>query len=216
MSDPPLGFVHRWVPPGPHAVPVTLLLLHGTGGTEDDLLPIGRAIAPDAGLLSPRGKVLERGLPRFFRRLAEGVLDQADLRVRAGELAAFVSSAATAYGFDPVSVVAVGFSNGANIAAGTMLLHPATLAGAVLLRAMVPLEPDERPDLTGRQVLVSAGRRDPMVPPGHAERLTRMLREAGAGVTLAWRDAGHQLTPEDVDDAADWLARAFGSGDRSR
>ena len=212
MSNDPMGFAHRWVPPRAGALPVTLLLLHGTGGSEHDLLPLGEALAPGTGMLSPRGKVLERGMPRFFRRLAEGVLDQADLRVRAGELAEFVAAASGAYGFDAGSVVAVGFSNGANIAAGTLLLHPGALAGAVLFRAMVPLEPDGRPDLAGVHVLVGAGRRDPMVPPGHAERLTRMLREAGAGVTLAWRDAGHELTSDDVDEGAAWLARTFGSG----
>ena len=211
MSEQPLGFTHRWVPPRPGGLPVTLLLLHGTGGSEHDLLPLGEELAPGAGMLSPRGKVLERGMPRFFRRLAEGVLDQADLRVRAGELAEFVAQAASAYEFDPEAVVAVGFSNGANIAAGTMLLHPSALAGAVLYRAMVPLEPEARPDLAGVQVFLGAGRRDPMVPPGHAERLTRMLREAGATVTLAWRDAGHELTSEDVDGGAAWLAQTFGN-----
>jgi phospholipase/carboxylesterase/glyoxalase family protein len=215
MTDEPLGFSHRWVPPRADGLPITLLLLHGTGGSEHDLLPLGEALAPGAAMLSPRGKVLERGMPRFFRRLAEGVLDEADLRVRAAELAEFVDGAADAYGFDPGSVVAAGFSNGANIAAGMLLLHPGVLAGAILFRAMVPLQPDVPPDLTGTGVLLSAGRRDAMMPPGHPERLAGMLRDAGADVTLAWRDAGHELTGDDVDEAATWLARSFGA-DRTK
>ena len=211
-----LGFSHRWVPPRAGGLPITLLLLHGTGGSEHDLLPLGEALAPGAGMLSPRGKVLERGMPRFFRRLAEGVLDEADLRVRAAELAEFVGRAAATYGFDPRSVVAAGFSNGANIAAGMLLLHPGVLAGAILFRAMVPLEPDVQPDLAGTGVLLAAGRRDAMMPRGHPERLARMLRDAGADVTLAWRDAGHELTADDVDEASAWLARSFGADRTTR
>jgi predicted esterase len=210
MADESLGFVHRWVPARPGGLPVTLLLLHGTGGSEDDLLPLGEALAPGAAMLSPRGKVLERGMPRFFRRLAEGVLDEEDVRRRAAELAEFVAAAAAEYGFDPGSVVAAGFSNGANIAAGVLLLHPGVLAGALLFRAMVPLQPPSTPDLAGTRVLIAAGRRDPIMPPGHPERLARMLREARADVTLAWRDAGHELTAEDVEDGAAWIARGFG------
>ena len=210
MSDHDLGFAHRWVAPRADGLAVTLLLLHGTGGNEDDLIPLGEALAPGAGLLSPRGKVLERGMPRFFRRLAEGVLDEADLRLRAAELAAFVGDAAATYGFAPGSVVAAGFSNGANIAAGVLLLHPGVLAGALLYRAMVPLDPGGRPALSGTSVMIGAGRRDPMVPAGHPDRLARMLREAGARVRLDWRDAGHELTAEDVREGGAWLTGTFG------
>ena len=159
----------------------TLLLLHGTGGNENDLLPVGRAIAPGAALLSPRGRVLEHGMPRFFRRLAEGVFDHEDLVARTHELADFVAECAKHYGFDAKRVVAVGFSNGANIAASMMLLRPETLAGAILLRAMVPFEPKTPPDLRGRRALVAAGKADPIVKPENSERLAAILREAGAG-----------------------------------
>lgn len=200
-------FAHRWVPPASGGEE-TLLLLHGTGGNEDDLLPLGRAIAPAAGQLSPRGRVLERGMPRFFRRLAEGVFDEADVVRRAGELADFVAHSAGRYGFDPTRVTAVGFSNGANIAAALLLLRPEALAGAALFRAMVPLRPAQLPVLRGRRVLISEGRTDPIVAAADAESLASMLRGAGAEVTLAWQDAGHGLVGADVDAARAWLGAA--------
>ena len=205
-----LGFVHRYVPPAePRGV--TLLLLHGTGGNEDDLLPLGRELAPGAALLSPRGQVLERGMPRFFRRLAEGVFDIEDLVARTGDLADFVERASAAYGFDPRRVVAAGYSNGANMAASLLLLHPTVLAGAVLFRAMVPLEPPAPPDLTGVPVLLCAGRHDPMIPVELAERLADLLRRAGAYATLRWHEAGHGLTAAEVAAARTWLAGAVRS-----
>ena len=207
MTGSAPDFAHRWVPPAP-GEETTLLLLHGTGGNEDDLLPLGRAIAPGAGLLSPRGRVLERGMPRFFRRLAEGVFDEADVVRRAGELADFVAHAAGRYGFDPTRVTAVGFSNGANIAAALLLLRPETLAAAALFRAMVPLRPAQLPVLRGRRVLISEGRTDPIVAAAEAESLASMLRGAGAEVTLAWQDAGHGLVGADVDAARAWLGTA--------
>ena len=207
MTGSAPDFAHRWVPPAP-GEERTLLLLHGTGGNEDDLLPLGRAIAPGAGLLSPRGRVLERGMPRFFRRLAEGVFDEADVVRRAGELADFVAHAAGRYGFDPTRVTAVGFSNGANIAAALLLLRPETLAAAALFRAMVPLRPAQLPVLRGRRVLISEGRTDPIVAAAEAESLASMLRGAGAEVTLAWQDAGHGLVGADVDAARAWLGTA--------
>ena len=208
MSPDVLGFAHRWVPPPDGRAGDTLLLLNGTGGGEDDLLPLGRAIAPDAAQLSPRGRVLERGMPRFFRRLAEGVFDEEDLIRRTGELAEFVGEAAERYRFDSTRVMAVGFSNGANIAAALLLLRPEVLAGAALFRAMVPLRPAELPVLRGRRVLISEGRMDPIVPAEQAETLAGMLRAAGAGVTLAWQDAGHALVSADVDAARAWLGAA--------
>ena len=207
---PELGFVHRYVP---HKDATrTLLLLHGTGGNEDDLLELGARLDPVANLLSPRGKVLENGMPRFFRRLAMGVFDLPDLRFRTDELAGFVAAAARAYGFDARRVTAVGYSNGANIAASLLLLHPGVLADAVLLRPMVPFVPEKAPDLQGVNVLLSAGRLDPIVPPGETERLAVLLREYGAGVTLGWSPQGHELTPAEIEDARRWLAGAACQG----
>jgi predicted esterase len=182
------------------------LLLHGTGGTEDDLLPLGKMLAPGAALLSPRGQVLERGAPRFFRRLAEGVFDVPDLRARAGDLARFVRQAADAYGFAPGSAIAVGYSNGANIASATMLLHPGILRGAVLFRGMLPFETEPSEALAGTRVLLSNGRRDPIVPRATVDQLAATLRSAGADVTQHWQESGHELTQEAVDGARDWLA----------
>ena len=204
-----LGFEHRFVPAGAGRVgpAPTLLLLHGTGGDEEDLIPLGRALDPSAALLSPRGKVLERGMPRFFRRLAEGVFDQEDLARRTEELARFVREAAGVYGFDPGSVVAVGFSNGANIAASVLLRHPGVLRGAALLSPMLPFEPERTPALEGVPVFVGAGRFDPIAPPATVERLAEVLRGGGADVTLHWTPGGHGLTPEEVDAARRWLER---------
>lgn len=199
------AFEHRFVPATTDE-PRTLLLLHGTGGNEDDLLPLGQMLLPGAAILSPRGQVLEHGMPRFFRRLAEGVFDLDDLRARTAGLADFVSWAAGEYGFDPGQVTAVGFSNGANIAASLLLLRPATLAGAVLFRVMVPLEPATAPALAGVRVLIGAGRSDPLVRPSEVERLALMLQTAGAAVSLHWEPSGHQLTPGDVTAARAWLA----------
>ena len=203
MSARDLGFAHRFYPGETDA---TLLLLHGTGGSEDDLVPLGRELAPGAAILSPRGKVSEYGAARFFRRLAEGVFDQEDLVFRTHELADFVENASEEYGFDLSKLVAVGYSNGANIAASLMLLHPDLLRAAVLFRAMVPFEPEETPDLSGMPVFLSAGRRDRMIPPQNTERLAEILREAGADLDLRWRDTGHPLTYEEVAEARDWLA----------
>jgi predicted esterase len=201
-----LGFVHVFQQPASPTAPI-LLLLHGTGGNESDLLPLARMLAADAGVLSPRGQVLERGMPRFFRRLAEGVFDIEDLRQRTADLGDFISAAAARYEFDPGRVVAVGFSNGANIAASLLLLRPRALAAAILLRAMVPLVPEPLPALGGTPVLLSNGRRDPLVPPEETQRLSALLEEAGATVTLVWQPAGHELTPPDITQAREWLTR---------
>jgi phospholipase/carboxylesterase/glyoxalase family protein len=201
-------FTHRFVPAATLAAP-TLLALHGTGGDENDLIPLARMISTDSAVLSPRGRVLEQGMPRFFRRIAEGVFDLEDLRVRTDELASFISDAATRYGFDPARVVAIGYSNGANIAASLMLSHPGVLAGGILLRPMVPFEPDTLPDLRGTRVLVSAGRQDPIVPAASTERLTDLLQQAGADVMLAWHDAGHALLPREMEQAARWFGQQF-------
>lgn len=209
MAD--LRFVHVYQAAASPGDP-TFLVLHGTGGNEQDLLPLARMLDPRAGVLSPRGKVLERGMPRFFRRLAEGIFDIEDLKIRTSELADFVSAAAVQYQFDPARVVAAGFSNGANIAASLLLLRPGVLRAAILLSAMVPLEPPVMPDLAGVDVFLSSGRSDRMVDPAKAQRLADILRESGANVTLRWKPGGHELARDDIDAARAWYAeRGLGS-----
>lgn len=204
MSAPELGFVHVFRASSTPEAPV-LLLLHGTGGDEHNLLPLADLLAPGAGVLSPRGKVLEHGMPRFFRRLAEGVFDLEDLKVRTIELGDFVASAAACYGFETRRVLAVGFSNGANIASSLLLTRPSVIGGAVLIRAMVPFVPNPLPSIPGTPVLISNGRTDPLVATEETERLADLLRRAGAEVTLAWQEAGHELTQGDIDNARRWL-----------
>lgn len=184
----------------------TLLLLHGTGGSERDLIPLGQELDPDASLLSPRGKTLENGRPRFFRRLAEGVFDLDDLKARTHELADFVASAAQHYQIDPTKIVAVGYSNGANIAASMLLLRPEILSAAILFRAMVPLVPDTNPELKSRRVFLGAGAHDPIVSSSNTKELADLLRNSGADVTIRFFQTGHQLSSGDVDAARQWLA----------
>lgn len=204
MSEEQLGFIHSFVPA--QEPPFTLLLLHGTGGNENSMVSIGRSLAPKAALLSPRGKVLENGMPRFFRRFAEGVFDLEDVRFRTHELADFVESASELYGFDSDKTIAVGFSNGANIAASILLLRPGLLAGAILFRTMVPLVPEKMPGLSGTSVFISAGRLDPMTRQEQPERLASMLSSAGANVTLNWENTGHKLNLQEIDRAKEWLS----------
>jgi predicted esterase len=200
-----LGFEHVFRAATGAAMP-TLLLLHGTGGNEHDLIPVAERIAPAAAVLSPRGKVLEGQMPRFFRRLAEGVFDLEDLVARTRELAGFVEASAARYGFDPTRVVAVGFSNGANIAASLLLLTPSVLSGAILFRAVVPIVPDPLPSLAGKRILMSNGRVDPLIPAAQAETLADLFRRCGAEVTLEWQPGGHTLTKRDLELAARFLA----------
>jgi predicted esterase len=203
-------YAHRHEPPAAGGPAETLLLLHGTGGNEHDLLPVGAHLAPGARLLSPRGDVLERGMARFFRRHAEGVFDLEDLRVRTDALAAWLGAAASHYGFDPARVHAVGFSNGANIAASLLLRQPGALAGAVLFRPMVPFEPGALPDLGGRRVLIAPGTQDPIAPLAQAQRLAEWFREAGAATQLAPAVAGHMLVRADLDTARAWWEGRLG------
>lgn len=220
MDQPaPLGFHHRFIAGSGAAAGITLLLLHGTGGDGDSLLQLGGTLLPGAALLSPTGQVREQGAPRFFRRLAEGVFDQEDLALRTDELARFVRGAVQAYGLDPRRIFAVGYSNGANIAASVLLRRPGVLAGGVLFRAMVPSEPDDvdtRADATDEtdetehgsaRVLLASGTMDAIAPVEEAERLAAILRDRGADVTLHVERAGHELTMGDVRAAAEWLAR---------
>ena len=204
-----LSHAHRFVPGVAGTSAPTLLLLHGTGGDESSLLDLGADLYPGAALLSPRGQVLEHGMPRFFRRLAEGVFDETDLILRTQALADFVRSAAAHYHFDPARVVALGYSNGANIAAATLLLRPETLGGAVLLRAMVPLRPAVLPALPGTPVLLASGRHDGMVPTANADELAATLRRAGASVTHHWAEAGHPLASPEIAATHAWLHTAF-------
>lgn len=197
-----LGFEHIHAP---GTTERTLLLLHGTGGTESDLLPLGRSLDPEAHLLSPRGKVLENGMPRFFRRLSEGVFDEEDLIHRAEELAVFVTNAVEAYGLNPHRITAVGYSNGANIASAVMLLHPGVLAHAALLRGMVPLVPEQPPRLEGKSVLIASGHLDPIVPASNARQLAGLFREAGADVALRFENTGHGLTTQTIETTQHWL-----------
>jgi predicted esterase len=201
-----LTLQHRFLPGEPGGAP-TLLLLHGTGGNEDDLLPLGEMLLPGAARLSPRGQVLEHGMPRFFRRLAEGVFDLDDLRARAAELAEFVASARETYPMGDRPPIAVGFSNGANIAAALLLLHPGTLSGGLLFRPMVPLVPDPLPELKGVPVQIVAGRADPVVTPDQTDALADLLRRAGAAVSLAWVPGAHGLIRDDVAIGRQWLGR---------
>jgi phospholipase/carboxylesterase len=197
-----LSFIHRFEPATEPGRP-PLLLLHGTGGDETDLLPLGRMIAPGSALLSPRGQVLENGAPRFFRRLREGVFDEADVVRRAHELADFVTEARAAYGL--AALVAVGFSNGANIAAAVLQLRPEALAGAALLRAMVPLAEPPPVDLTGKPVLILSGAMDPIVPADNAARLAAILMQAGAAVMHQTLPTGHGLSQADVTLTKTWI-----------
>ncbi len=220
-----LGFNHRFIPSPSNAVsgnekqnetikynkskPLTLLLLHGTGGNEDDLIPVGQMLSSSASLLSPRGKVQEHGMPRFFRRLAEGVFDLEDLKFRTAELSKFVCDASSEYSFDSNKTIAVGFSNGANIGASLLLLNPQVIAGAVLFRPMLPLVPKPLPDLSEKKVIILSGRYDPIVSREQAESLFSVLKNAGAKVEMQWQASGHELTQKDVQVAQRWLSTSF-------
>ncbi|WP_377827576.1 alpha/beta hydrolase [Bradyrhizobium lupini] len=198
------SFIHRFEP-ATSAGSSPLLLLHGTGGDENDLLGLGKMISPGSALLSPRARVLEHGMPRFFRRLTEGVFDEDDVRRRALELGDFVAEARQRYGL--AAPVAVGFSNGANIAAALLLLKPDALAGAILLRAMVPLSDPPKVNLAGKPILLLSGQADPIVPASNSARLASLLSEAGAQVGHKVLPAGHQLSQADLTLARDWIGK---------
>jgi phospholipase/carboxylesterase len=187
----------------------TLLLLHGTGGNERDLLPIAEMIAPESSILGVRGNILENGMPRFFRRLAEGVFDEEDLIYRTTELNDFVNDSAKQYGFDRENVVAIGYSNGANIAASMMFHHVNALHGAILFHAMVPRRGVQLPKLDATPVFIGAGRYDPLIPAPETKELSEELQKAGAQVTEYWMDGGHQLVREEVEQAKEWFEQNF-------
>jgi len=207
-----LDFVHEFVPGSSKR---TLLLLHGTGGNEHDLIPLGHELDPNSALLSPRGKILENGMPRFFRRLAEGVFDLEDLRKRTNELADFVASAVQRYKLAAEQIVAVGYSNGANIAASMLLLRSEILRAAILFRAMVPFVPEKLPHLSSVRVWIGAGNQDPIIPTSDTQRLVELLRRTGADVTIRFFNAGHGLTNREIETAAHWLEDLKSSGLRT-
>jgi predicted esterase len=198
-----LNFIHQFVP-GTSAR--TLLLLHGTGGDEHQLIELGRELDPSAALLSPRGAVSEDGHLRFFRRFAEGVFDLEDLKKRTDDLAEFITAAATHYQLAADKIVAVGYSNGANIAASVLLRRPGILRTAVLFRAMVPLQPERLPDLSGTRIWIGGGKQDTLILPAETERLAALLRQAGADVTTRFFDAGHGLTNTEFVIVQRWLS----------
>ena len=200
-----LSFIHVYIEPE-DAGKGTTLLLHGTGANEHDLLNLGRMITPGAGLLSPRGKILENGMyPRFFRRLEEGVFDVENLMEQTRELADFIREAAKEYGFTPEDITVAGFSNGANMGCSLLLQYPELFSRAVLLRPMVPYEPETAPNLIGKKIYAAAGTQDPLIPRDNTQLLVHMLRTYGAEVTLAWEDAGHNLTQLEVTEIRKWL-----------
>ena len=201
-----LGFVHVFVPAEKLNSP-TLLLLHGTGGDERDLLPLGRELWPGAALLGVRGKVVENGMARFFRRFAEGVFDVEDLKFRTEELVQFIDVASERFEFSKKRLIVVGYSNGANIAASLIIIHPHYLAAAVLFRAMVPFVPELIRDLSHLSVYMGAGRLDPIVPSGQVEELAAIFESGGADVTISWRQGGHELGEDDVRAAKTWLSK---------
>ncbi|HXE64761.1 MAG TPA: alpha/beta hydrolase [Bryobacteraceae bacterium] len=199
-----MSFIHNFIP---GTKPATVLVLHGQGGDENDLLPVARALAPGAAFLSPRGKALESGEARFFARVSRDEFDDTEVRFRSSELAEWIAEAAATYSLDTSKIYAMGFSNGASIAASVMLLHPGTIAGGFLLRPRTIVEPAELPDLNGAPVMVIAGQHDDKMPPGAAEHLARLLGRAGAAVDLGIADAGHELTPHDFAAGKGWFTK---------
>jgi predicted esterase len=206
-SSSELGFIHQFISASTRPDQITLLLLHGTGGNEQDLTPLGQELYPRAAMLSPRGKVLESGMPRFFRRLAEGVFDIEDLKFRTHELADFVEKASKVYEFDLRYMISVGYSNGANIASSLLLLHPKIISSAVLFRVMVPFMPEKVPNLSGKNIFIGAGQYDPIVPREQTETLAGLFKKAGANVVVhIQKNSGHELGYDEISVAKDWLS----------
>ena len=188
---------------------LTLVLLHGTGGNEEDLIFLGKEIEPNASILSPRGKVLENGMPRFFKRLAEGVFDIEDLKFRTHELVEFIRKCSLHYKFELRKTIAIGFSNGANIAASILLLRPDVFQGTILFRAMVPLVPNPLPDLSNKKILLSAGLQDPIVSRSETENLFKLFQKTNANITLKWQNSSHNLIQDDLKISKEWILNNF-------
>ena len=209
-----LGFIHQFIPSNTNEEnsSIIFLLLHGTGGDENDLIPVVKMLdIANASILTVRGKVLENGMPRFFRRLAEGVFDIEDLKFRTNELADFVRNASKIYAFDLNRTIALGYSNGANIAASILLLRPEVLSGAILFRPMIPLLPDTLPNLSSKHVLISAGLHDHIIPRRQTEDLFDIIEKVGAKVSIQWQNSGHELIQRDVKVAREWVAASLSS-----
>ena len=212
MAITELGFVHRFVPAHSND-PVTFLVLHGTGGDENDLVPLAQSIRPSAGILSPRGKISENGLNRFFRRISPGEFDLKDLHNRTKELAGFVKNACAQYKMDSRQVVALGYSNGANTAANLLLNYPDTLCAAVLFRALLPDTPRQTPNLNGKKILVLSGKKDSLILPSQTKELMDYLKKTGARVTEHALETGHQLANQDIQIAREWMEKEFKKAD---
>ena len=208
MTPAALDRPHVFLPADHSATGPPLLLLHGTGGNEHDLVPLRDRLSPGAAVLSVRGSVLENGMPRFFRRLSEGVFDEDDLRRRVDELVEFVAAAGATYEIEVHQLIAIGFSNGANMATALLLRYPAVLAGAVLLSAMIPFAEPPAADLTGAVIVISNGDRDPMIPAAMTERLAAQLRERGGEVVELPHAGGHQIDPAVLPRIADIIVRS--------
>lgn len=202
-----MSYIHVFKPGQPGRP--TFLVLHGTGGDEEDLLPLAHMIDPDAAVLSVRGDVNENGMNRFFKRLREGIFDEADLEMRAQQLNAFVNEAAQEYGFDRDQVIALGYSNGANIAAGMLYLFEKSLRAAILHHPMVPFRERLPQSTTGLQIFIGAGKNDPICAPEESEALQRQLEAAGGTVSLWWGHAGHSLTQDELVAAKNWYTKHF-------
>ncbi len=185
----------------------TLLLLHGTGGNEYDLLPLAKQVDAEANVLSVRGNVSENGMPRFFKRLAEGVFDEEDLIFRTKELNEFLDEAALMYEFDRENIMAIGYSNGANIAASLLFHYENTLKGAILHHPMVPRRDIDLPDLSEQSIFIAAGTNDPICLPEESKELLELLEGANATVDIHWEDNGHQLMQTEVSAASNWYAK---------
>ena len=211
MKNTELGFIHRFIPANSKEKQsdLTLLLLHGTGGNEEDLIPLGKELSSNASILSVRGKVLENGMPRFFRRLKEGIFDMEDLKLRTNELAEFILNSSSVYELELERIIAVGFSNGANIGASLLLRRPEVLSGAILFRAMVPFIPKVLPDLSNKHVLLSEGLHDPIVSREEAQNLLKLFTKTHSDATLEWQNSGHNLVQEDIVASRRWLERNF-------
>ena len=201
-----LGFIHQFIPASNKKRNFITFLLHGTGRNEQDLIPLGGMIAPGAAMLSPRGKVLEYGMPRFFRRLSEGVFDIEDLKFRTHELVDFIENASKLYSFDLEHVIAVGYSNGANITSSILVLRPEILSTAILFRPMVPFIPDTLPNLISKNIFMSAGEWDPIIPRQNTENLFDIFKKADANVSIHWQKSGHELGQEEILAAKEWLS----------
>jgi predicted esterase len=205
QSTTDLNYIHTFVPaPSNSSRPVTLLLLHGTGGDENSLLSLGNDLCPGAALLGLRGKVLENGMPPSFRRFTEAGI--ADIRSRTEELAQFIRAASERYGFSTRRLVVVGHSDGANLAASLILLHPHYLAGAVLFRVMVPLLPDLIRDFSNLFIFIGAATLDPLIPADQASELAAIFKSGGAKVAISWHEGGRELGEDDIQAARNWLA----------